>query len=201
MIDALVAAVAAILGFLFRDFYTRRRSEQEASRQTTLTFGAPVAIGVSSGAYVTASANEDGALLAREKNSEAAEQFELIDPEDAFAAHLNRPVRFGAQVALRALTQQQYVRAGPERQNNLAADAVEIGNLETFRLLPARGQLWPWSDKSVHYGSAFALQARNRRYVTCDQSDGQRLSATSLQITRQATLVFLKPDPSKDTGG
>lgn len=160
-----------------------------------ITYGSRIAIRASNGNYVQVNHHQAARIMAREKNIQEWEIFEVVGAHDPFS-YKQKPIRYGDQIALRAVSNKTFVRNIIEQQpSELGALAPLVKETETFKLLAAPGVRAGAAQKYASYGQPFVLQTAQGDTITCDHAADGRLRASHITtIGDTETFFFIHPD-------
>jgi hypothetical protein len=176
------AVLALVLFWLFR-----------RSQQPILKYGQRVAIRTYDNTYVTLDLNHFNQMVGGAKEIKAWQLFEIHLASNPYSETRKRSVRYGDKIALRAVNNDCFVGASLHSQAELTAWVTYVKEWETFILCfsPATA---PGKHNLVSFGSSFALQADNGKYVQYAFAADKRLFAIADGIKEWETFEFVKPD-------
>jgi len=182
---ALGGALLALFVFrLYREF-----------NQDVVSYGKRVALRTYDNSFVAMDTNKDNQLFGGAQYIRAWQLFEILDASTPFARRRRRgkPVHYGDQVAFKTINKRKMVGAALHNESELTAWVDHVREWESFTLCFAPVSE-PVKQDVVRYGSPFALQAHNGKYIQCDFDNNKRLEATAGGIAEWETFVFVNPN-------
>ncbi|KAB8141260.1 hypothetical protein F8S13_19380 [Chloroflexia bacterium SDU3-3] len=161
----------------------------------SITYGSRIAIRASNGKYVQVNHHQAARIMALASNVQEWEIFEIVAAHDPFS-YKQKTIRYGDQIALRAISNKTFVRNIVEQDpTELGALAPLVKETETFKLVAAPSMRATAARKDVDYGQPFVLQTAQGDYITCDHAaDGRLRAKRSAAIGDTETFFFIHPD-------
>jgi hypothetical protein len=189
----IIAVISAIAGPIVVNAIVRRNNSLDV-----VMYGAEIGIRTCDGKYVQTRLDSGSELFAIERHVKEWEIFEIVSPSSPFSIALNKAVRYGDEVALKAKNNYNFVGANLDSgQKKLTAVVPHVKEWETFTLSHPSDILKNELGKKVRFGDFFSLRAFSKNYVRYELDSDGSLSATAPHKKEWETFAFVNPAQPK----
>lgn len=168
------------------------------TEEITVHRGDRIALRACNGRYVQAN-NESSAgdLIATGRKVDSSENFEIVDSQTPFSYVKNIAIRYGDQIALKALVNNCFVGVNYYEGQHIVTSCVNhVEAWEIFTLM-----VHPKSNakngQALVYGDRIAFKANGGEYVMSHQQKDGILVATANKIDAWETFIVIDPKNPK----
>jgi hypothetical protein len=155
-------------------------------------YGDKIAIRVCNGEFWQTKIYDNNIVSGEGKSIDAWELFKIVAFDAEFASNKGDVIRYGDKIALFSLINTQFVGADQDGQGQLTARVPWVKAWEIFHIICPPDRKQP-VDKIIRYGSWFALESSNGKYVSFDRDGSKLLSASVDWIRDWECFVIINP--------